>query len=31
MANGKGLEYYFPIKYASIGIDIDSGPTITRL
>ena len=25
------MEYYFPIKYASIGIDIDSGPTITCL
>lgn len=31
MANGKGVEYYFPIKYASIGIDIGSGPTITCL
>ncbi|MCE8813092.1 hypothetical protein K0F64_20920 [Phocaeicola vulgatus] len=31
MANGKSVEYYFPIKYASIGIDIDSGPTITCL
>ena len=31
MANGKGVEYYFPIKYASIEIDIDSEPTITCL
>ena len=31
MANGKGVEYYFPIKYASIEIDIDSEPTITFL
>lgn len=31
MANGKGVEYYFPIKYASIEIDIDPEPTITCL